>query len=264
MSNQTPLTELATFANTLADTARKHTLRYFRQSVTVEHKSDESPVTIADRETEQQLRRLLAKHYPEHGVFGEEFANELSDQRFVWVIDPIDGTKSFISGLPTFGTLIAVLDEGQPLLGILDMPALNERWQGLSGAATLFNGKPCQTRSTRTLATASLFATAPEMFQGSDKNRFDALTRHVRLRRFGGDCYAYGLLAAGFIDLVVEADLKPFDYCALINAVQGAGGVITDWQGNALGLASDGRVIAAANAGLHQQALAILTSDELF
>lgn len=258
MSDQFPLAELTTFANTLADTARQHTLRYFRQRFEVEHKSDESPVTIADRETEHHLRLLLAAQYPGHGIYGEEFSNELSGQRLVWVIDPIDGTKSFISGVPTFGTLIALLTDNRPLLGIIDMPALDERWQGQSGAATLFNGHACQTRNTATLAEATLFATGPEMFQGAAELRFNSLVQRVRLRRFGGDCHAYGLLAAGFIDLVVEADLKPFDYCALINVVEGAGGVITDWHGQPLGLHSDGQVIAAANADLHQQALAVL------
>jgi histidinol phosphatase-like enzyme (inositol monophosphatase family) len=250
--------ELRAFALTLADAARQHTLRYFRQGMAVEHKPDESPVTIADRETEQQLRTLLANHYPEHGIYGEEFANELSDQRLVWVIDPIDGTKSFISGVPTFGTLIALLEDNRPLLGLIDMPALNERWIGQHGHETLFNGQVCHTRAVQTLAEATLFATAPEMFQGADAGCFDALAKRVRLRRFGGDCYAYGLLAAGFIDLVVEADLKPFDYCALINIIHGAGGIISDWDGKPLGLHSDGRVIAAANAALHQQALKVL------
>ena len=258
MQNIPSLAELAAFANTLADTARRHTLRYFRQRLEVEHKSDESPVTIADRDTERTLRSLIAERYPSHGVYGEEFANELSDQRLVWVIDPIDGTKSFISGVPTFGTLIALLSDAQPLLGIIDMPALNERWQGYSGEATTFNDQLCQTRATERLGAATLFATAPEIFQGDDRARFEALTRQVRLRRFGGDCYAYGLLAAGFIDLVVEATLKPFDFCALINVVQGAGGVISDWQGRELDLQSDGRVIAAANSELHRQALQIL------
>jgi len=253
--------ELRDFALSLADAARQHTLRYFRQRLDVEQKQDASPVTIADRETEQHLRTLLAAHYPEHGVYGEEFANELSDQRLIWVIDPIDGTKSFISGVPSFGTLIALLDNQQPVLGIIDMPALDERWLGQRDHATTFNGQVCHTRSTTELAEATLFATAPEMFQADNAYRFDLLAQRVRLRRFGGDCHAYGLLAAGFIDLVVEADLKPFDYCALVNVVAGAGGVISDWNGEPLKLHSDGRVIAAANAELHQQALTILADN---
>ena len=260
MNTVPSLPELAAFANALADTARKYTMRYFRQPLSVAHKSDESPVTIADQDTERALRSMIAERYPEHGIFGEEFGKELSGQSLVWVIDPIDGTKSFISGVPTFGTLIAFFNETQAVLGIIDMPALNERWLGISGEPTTFNQQACRTRTTLALPEATLFATAPEMFQGDDWRKFDTLSRQVRLRRFGGDCHAYGLLAAGFIDLVVESCLKPFDYGALINVVQGAGGIITDWHGRPLDLQSDGRVIAAANRELHRQALQILSA----
>lgn len=260
MLDPVQLSKLVSFAEVLTDTARRHTLPYFRTALAVEHKADESPVTQADRETEQVLRDLITRYYPEHGIYGEEFTNQLDDQRLIWVIDPIDGTKSFISGVPTFGTLIALLYDGKAQLGIIDMPALKERWQGSVAAPTLFNQQACQVRNTTELQNATLFATAPEIFHGENRERFKRLEQQVRLRRYGGDCYAYGLLAAGFIDLVVEAELQPFDYSALINVIQGAGGVISDWQGRPLTLQSDGRIIAAATHELHQQTLQVLAA----
>lgn len=250
--------ELLAFANTLADAAREPVLKYFRQRLDIEQKADDSPVTIADRETERLLRERIQARFPDHGLHGEEYGQSGTDRRYRWVLDPIDGTRSFISGMPTFGTLIALLDGSTPLLGVIDMPAMDERWCGLRGEASTFGGVRCHTRDCRILAAASLSATSPDIFQGSDLARFEALGRQTRLRRFGGDCYAYGLLAAGFIDLVVEADLKPYDYLALIPVIEGAGGVISDWTGRPLGLNSDGRVLAAATPQLHAQALALL------
>lgn len=251
--------ELLAFAAELADMARATTLRYFRQPLSVEHKTDASPVTIADRTTEQRLRALIRDRFPEHGLYGEEYGQDQDNSsRYRWIIDPIDGTKSFISGMPTFGTLLALLDGNRPLIGVIDMPALGERWCGASDQPSTFNERPCHCRDCPELAAATLFATSPDMFMATDSERFTRLSQRVRLRRFGGDCYAYGLLAAGFIDLVVEADLKPYDYMALVPVIEGAGGVITDWQGKSLGLDSDGRVLAAATQALHEQARALL------
>lgn len=258
MTTQPTLAERVSFANELADVARNTSLRYFRQQLTVEQKTDASPVTIADRETERQLRALIGARFPNHGLYGEEYGQDEGDGHYLWVIDPIDGTKSFISGVPTFGSLVALLEAGKPILGIIEMPALGERWVGIEGQATLFNGAACAASGCRKLSEATLFATSPDMFIGVNKERFDALSQAVQLRRFGGDCYAYGLLAAGFIDLVVEANMEPYDYLALVAVVAGAGGVISDWAGAPLGLASDGSVVAAATAELHQQALEIL------
>ncbi len=255
--------DFSEFAAQLADLARGVTLRYFRRRLAVERKADASPVTIADRETEALLCEQIRQRHPDHGLYGEESGPHGLDRRHRWVIDPIDGTKSFICGVPTFGTLIALLDGIEPVVGVIDMPALDERWIGVRGQPSRFNGTVCRTRDCGELADAALFATAPEMFQGEDARRFERLVGRVRLRRFGGDCHAYGLLAAGFIDLVVEADLKPYDYMALIPVIQGAGGVISDWQGRPLGLESDGRVVAAATPRLHEQALAVLAVDSL-
>ena len=254
-------TDFTTFASELADAARTVTLRHFRQPLDVEHKTDASPVTIADREAEQLLRQRILRRFPNQGLYGEEYGRHGLEQRHRWVIDPIDGTKSFICGVPTFGTLIALLDGSEPIVGVIDMPALDERWIGAAGRPTLFDGEICRTRGCIDPADAALFATSPEMFQGEDAQRFERLVRKVRLRRFGGDCHAYGLLAAGFIDLVVEADLKPYDFMALIPVIRGAGGVISDWQGRPLELESDGRVLAAATPELHERALAVLNAD---
>lgn len=252
------LASLLSFAHELADAARPVACSYFRRPLTVENKADASPVTIADRETERVLRELICARYPEHGIYGEEHGQERLDAPYTWVIDPIDGTRSFITGMPVFGTLLALLAGEQPLLGVIEVPALAERWVGAQGQPTRWNGAICTTSTCTRLEDAALFATGFEMFAGDNRTRFDALSERVRLRRFGADCYAYGLLAAGFVDLVVEADLKPYDYLPLVAVVTGAGGCISDWQGRPLNLRSDGRVVAAATPALHECALAQL------
>lgn len=247
-------------ADTLADAARAVIRRYFRQPIAVDDKSDQSPVTIADREAEAAMRRLIEERFPEHGIFGEEEGRTRTEAEYVWVLDPIDGTKSFISGIPLFGTLIALTHKGRPVLGVIDQAILGERWIGARGRPTTLNGAPVRTRPCSSLARATLFSTAPDlMFGGADAEGFARLRRAVKLTRMGADCYAYAQLASGFIDLVVESQLKPYDYCALVPVIEGAGGVITDWQGNALDLDADGRVVAAGEARLAAAAREILT-----
>ena len=238
-----------------ADTARQITRRYFRSPLGVDSKPDQSPVTVADRETEQALKNLLLERFPEHGFVGEESGCWGASAAWQWVVDPIDGTAAFISGRPTFGTLIALLFERRPMLGIIDHAILNERWVGVAGQATRYNGVACKTRDTRRLEHASLYATSPDMFTASALGQFERLSAGARFRAFGGDCYNYGLLASGFIDIVCEAGLQPYDYCALVPAVQGAGGVISDWSGRAVGLDSSGQILASANPRLHAHAL---------
>ena len=246
-------------AEALADAARGIIKGYFRQPIAVDDKSDLTPVTIADREAEAAMRTLIEKRFPGHGIIGEEHGRLRAEAESVWVLDPIDGTKSFISGIPLFGTLIALTRRGRPVLGIIDQPILGERWLGAAGRATTLNGSPVRTRACAALANATLFSTAPElMFGGADAAGFAALRRAVKLTRAGGDCYAYAQLASGFIDLVVEGQLKPYDYCALVPVIEGAGGIITDWQGHALDLASDGRVVAAGEPALAAKARALL------
>jgi inositol-phosphate phosphatase/L-galactose 1-phosphate phosphatase/histidinol-phosphatase len=248
-------------AEALADAAGAIIRRYFRQPITVDEKSDLTPVTIADRAAEAAMRALIEQRFPEHGIIGEEHGSTRAEAEHVWVLDPIDGTKSFISGIPLFGTLIALTRRGRPVLGIIDQPILHERWLGAEGRATTLNGAPVRARACASLNRATLFSTAPElMFQGADAAGFARLRAAVKLVRAGGDCYAYAQLASGFIDLVVEAQLKPYDYCALAPVIAGAGGTITDWQGRALDLAADGRVIACGDPALAAPARALLAA----
>ena len=249
---------LIDFAATLADAARVVIRRHFRTPVTVDRKSDNTPVTIADRDAEAAMRALITETYPDHGIIGEEFGNTAGTSSLTWVLDPIDGTKSFISGRPIFGTLIAVVRDGTPILGIIDQPILDERWIGAEGHKTQFNGKIATTRSCKALDDAMANSTSPDLFTGPDVAKFGNLTEAVWHMQFGGDCYAYAMLALGHLDLVVEADLKPFDFCALAPVVSGAGGMITDWRGQPLTLESDGRVAAAGDPSLMPAVLKIL------
>jgi inositol-phosphate phosphatase / L-galactose 1-phosphate phosphatase / histidinol-phosphatase len=249
-------------AESLADAAGAVVRGYFRQKIVVDDKSDLTPVTVADREAEAAMRRLIEERFPTHGIIGEEHGRLRPDAEYAWVLDPIDGTKSFISGIPLFGTLIALTHRGRPVLGIIDQPILRERWLGAVGRATTLNGVAVRTRPCASLAAATLFSTAPEiMFKGADAGGFTRLRGAVKLARYGADCYAYAQLASGFIDLVVEGGLKPYDYCALVPVIEGAGGLVTDWQGGALDLRSDGRVVAAGDTTLAAAARAALAAD---
>jgi inositol-phosphate phosphatase/L-galactose 1-phosphate phosphatase/histidinol-phosphatase len=250
--------ELVALAHSLADAARPIAARYFRTPVTVDDKSDQTPVTIADREAETAMRALLGKHVPAHGIFGEEHGVERPDAEYVWVLDPIDGTKAFITGLPIFGTLIALLHRGVPVLGIIDQPISKERWIGANGQPATLNGRPIKVRACPSLDKAYMYSTAPEMFDGPLAQRHRALGEKVKLFRWGGDCYAYGLLAAGHVDLVVENSLKLYDFAALAPVIKGAGGMITDWKGRELDMRSDGAVLAAGDPAVHRAAAAIL------
>jgi inositol-phosphate phosphatase/L-galactose 1-phosphate phosphatase/histidinol-phosphatase len=247
-----------TFAQRLADAAGEVIRPYFRKPLAIQDKTDLSPVTAADREAEEAMRALIERHFPEHGILGEEFGPKRADAEFVWVLDPIDGTKSFISGVPLFGTLIALTRDRRPILGIIDQPISRERWTGALGRPTTLNGAVIRCRACPMLAAATLFATTPDMFKDEDAASFTRVSAAVKLTRFGADCYAYGLLAAGFVDLVLEASLKPYDFCAMVPIVKGAGGIATDWQGDGLDLSSDGRILVAGDRRTHDAALALL------
>ncbi|KAK9835293.1 hypothetical protein WJX84_002154 [Apatococcus fuscideae] len=220
--------------------AAKVTLKYFRSLVDVETKPDTSPVTAADREAEEAIIAVLKQHCPDYGILGEEsgydWPGEAGQAEYLWVIDPIDGTKSFITGKPLWGTLLALLHKGEPILGIIDQPYTKERWVGMKGRPTTFNGEEVHAKDTKELEAAYLYATSPHMFEIEDQfsEAWDRLRGKVRLPLYGADCYAYGLLASGHADLVAECDMKPYDYLAHVPIVQGAGGVVTDWQGGAL------------------------------
>lgn len=250
--------EFIDFAETLADAARPIVRRHFRTPIAVDSKTDESPVTIADRDAESAMRTLIAERYPDHGIVGEEFGNDRADADLVWVLDPIDGTRSFITGRPIFGTLIALVRKGLPILGIIDQPILEERWIGAAGRESTFNGSSIRTRACRALDTAVLSTTSPDLFDGAEGPAFRRLAARTGMTIYGGDCYAYALLASGHVDLVVEAGLKPYDFCALAPVINGAGGVVTDWQGNHITMASNGRILAAANPDLIPRAAQLL------
>ncbi len=250
----------AGFAGRLADAAGEIIRGYFRKPAGLSDKADATPVTKADREAEAAMRALIETEFPDHGILGEEGGTARTQAEYVWVLDPIDGTKAFATGRATFGTLIALLQDGAPILGMIDQPILGERWIGLESGTTTFNGAPAKVRACTALTDAWLYATSPYMFQGDDAVAFERLAGAVKHPLFGADCYAYALLASGFADLVCEADLHPWDFCALVPIIEGAGGVITDWNGNGLTMDSDGRVLAAGDERTHAAALDLLNS----
>src|SRR5258705_2973118 len=247
--------EFVALAERLADASGKIVRRYFRTSVEIITKADDSPVTIADRETETALRQMVELAYPDHGLIGEEFSAERADAEYVWVFDPIDGTKSFITGRPLFGTLIALCRGGRPILGVVDHPALNERWIGAAGHPTRHNGTVVRARACPSLDRAALFASSPHMFEdGHGEAGFTRVRRRAKLVQYGSDCYHYGLVASGHGDLAIEARMAIYDYLAAVPVIEGAGGRVTDWQGQRLTLPSGARVAAAGDPALHQHA----------
>ncbi|WMD19264.1 histidinol-phosphatase [Achromobacter seleniivolatilans] len=252
------LAEFSSFAQTLADRVRPLSRKWFRHALSIDTKADASPVTQADREVEAALREAITQRYPDHGIFGEEFGALHAEAELVWSLDPIDGTRAFISGNPLWGTLLALLHQGKPVLGVIDIPMLEERWIGAAASPARLNGEICRVSACTELRHAILYATSPDIFEGAELAGFNALAEAARMRRFGGDCYSYGLLASGHVDLVVEAGLQPYDYLALMPVIEGAGGVITDWSGQPLCLESLGRVVAAATPQLHRQAMRVL------
>lgn len=233
-------------ANRLADAARQAIIPHFRSDMDADRKADASPVTIADREAEQAMRKILTAEVPQDGVIGEEFGISEGKSGRQWVLDPIDGTTGFLAGRPIFGTLIALLVEGFPVLGIIDQPILGERWIGITGRPTTFNGKPTRTRLCRELSAATLATTGPHYFDEHDGEHFMGLAAKTDHRRMvmGGDCYNYAMLALGCIDVVCEAGLKLHDFAALVPIVEGAGGTMCDWNGEPLHAGSDGHVLA--------------------
>jgi len=247
------------FAGRLADAARAVTLAHFRSGIGFEAKADQSPVTAADRESESVMRAMIAETYPDHGIIGEEQGNERADAEFVWILDPIDGTRSFASGKATYGILVALAHYGRPVVGVMDEPPLAKRWQGAKGQPTTYDGQSVNVRPCAGVASAWLGATSPHMFrEGIEFERYDHMRRQCGQVVYGGECLAYGFLACGWLDLVVEATMDAYDFAALVPVVEGAGGVITDWSGEPLTANSDGTVIAAGNAQLHAEALALL------
>lgn len=242
-------------ANDLADAAGEIIRPYFRSHVDVEHKSDASPVTIADKAVEQRLREMIEAARSEDGIIGEEFGIKAAQNEYQWVLDPIDGTKSFIAGRPSFGTLIALCENGVPILGIIDQPILKERWIGVQGQLTLFNGKAVATRQCPDLSNGKLASTSPSWLE---QRCWEDLRAQSDFLIWGGDCYSFGLLSSGHLDGVVESGLSPYDFAALPPIIEGAGGHMCDWNGEPLNIHSDGRVLAVGDIALKDKVLKIL------
>lgn len=233
-------------AHRLADAAGAAIRPYWRGDIGLESKEDASPVTLADRAAEAAMRQILSLERAADGIIGEEYGNERPGAARQWVLDPIDGTTSFVAGRPIFGTLIALMQDGWPILGVIDQPIGGERWIGAAGEATLFNGRPARARLCPDLGDAVLGTTSPHAFSAHEGEHFLNLATKVAQRRivYGGDCYNYGLVASGHIDIVVEAGLKLHDLAALVPVIEGAGGMMTDWNGEPLNADSEGHVIA--------------------
>jgi len=247
---------LLAFANRLADASGAVIRPYFRAGVGVDIKGDGSPVTRADREAEAVIRTLIGQEFPAHGIWGEEHGRAGHGATYEWVIDPIDGTKAFLCGAPLFGTLIALCRDGRPILGVLDQPIQRERWIGLAGHGTTLNGARVGGKPPVPLARAILSCTTPEMFLEWKAPMQARLAQSCAFTRWGLDCYAIGLMACGYVDLMADALLKPWDFLALVPIVEGAGGMVTDWHGAPLTVASGETFLAGANPEIHAAALA--------
>lgn len=249
------------FFDLLAEAARKQTLPRFRVGADVVNKEADGfdPVTEGDRAAEIAIRTLIEEHFPDHGILGEEHGSVGLDREYVWVIDPIDGTRAFISGVPVWGTLIGLYRNGEAVMGLIDQPFTGERYFA-DGAVSRYagpdGGKVLSTRPCERLSDAILFTTSPHLFTEGRKARFEAVQDQVRLFRYGCDCYAYALLAAGHIDLVVECGLKPYDVGGLIPVIEQAGGVITTWDGGPA--ENGGEIIAAGSRKVYEEAMALL------
>jgi len=254
--------DFGAFVDQLASVSGETIRPFFRTALGVENKSrsgDFDPVTAADRAAEAAMRALIKRTFPEHGILGEEFGAERADAEYVWVLDPIDGTKSFICGLPAWGTLIALTRRGEPIYGMMHQPFTREHFVG-DGRAASYRGpagdRALRTRTCAALPEAILMTTSPLLMQEADRQCFGRVEQAVRLSRYGGDCYAYCVLAAGHIDLVIETELKPYDVLPLIPIIEGAGGVVTTWDNGSP--YAGGRIIAAGDRRVHAQAMALL------
>lgn len=254
--------DLIATAEALADAARIATLRHFRSdglSADTKETHRFDPVTVADRESETRMREILAARRPQDGIFGEEFGATAGTSGLTWVLDPIDGTRSYLSGTPTWGVLIAVSDDKGPIYGLIDQPYIGERFAGGLGRAEMtgpLGRRALKTRPPRPLAEAILFTTFPEVGTPEEGAAFNRVKSKARLTRYGTDCYGYALVALGQIDLVIEAGLQAYDVQGPIAVIEAAGGLVTDWQGNPCPMG--GQVIAAANRAIHAEALALL------
>lgn len=245
-------------ASEMADIAARAAMGYFRGHLGTEFKADESPVTQADKGVETLIRAYLAEYFPDHGIFGEEHGFQGAEREDIWIIDPIDGTRSFLSGHPLFGFLLGHLVSGVPQIGIIGMPALGEVFAGVKGQGATLNNQPIQTSGQIRLDRAILYVNEGDKIYRDHPALFAQLMQSGQTRRLAYDCYPHALLAAGHVDAVIDYDLQPYDYLPVSVVVEESGGVMTDWEGRRLTLASDGRVIAAATPDLHAQLLELV------
>jgi len=252
----------------LADAAGAVIRPYFRSGTASERKADDSPVTLADRGAEEAMRRILKAEVPQDTVIGEEFGTTLGISGSgisgrSWVLDPIDGTSGFLAGRALFGTLIALMVDGFPVMGLIDQPIAGERWVGATGRPTLLNGQPARTRLCRSLEEATIATTGPHYFSQHEGDHFMQLAAKTDSRRMvmGGDCYNYAMLASGHLDIVCEANLKIYDWAALVPVVEGAGGVMADWNGDPLHAGSDGHVLALGDPARLEDVVEALACD---
>ncbi len=255
-----PYDEYLNFANLLADESENIIFNYFRKKIDIKNKEDNSPVTIADQKVELRIRELINSKFPSHGILGEEYESFKIDSEFVWVIDPIDGTRSFIAGHKDFGTLIALLYKNKPVIGIINCPAHKERWIGIENQQTTLNNKLISTSSIKNIEESYMFTSGIYFDEPILRNGFEKIKNKSRYYRLGGDCYMYGMLASGLIDVVIEDTLKPHDYMALINVIEGAGGKVSDKFGNDININSDGSLVASCNKSIHKDLISIINS----
>ena len=261
MSDDSYLKEFISFANILADKSSEIIMQFFRHQLNIETKMDNTPVTIADKNSEEKIRELIEQTYPSHGIVGEEYESINLGSEFTWVIDPIDGTRSFIAGHKDFGTLIALLKNKKPILGIINCPAHQERWIGIQNQPTTLNGNVVTTSNVQKIKDGYAFTSGLYFEDDKFKKGFDKIIQRAKYYRFGGDCYMYGMLASGLIDVVIEDTLKIYDYMALIPVIEGAGGIVSDKNNKPITLESDGSFVATANATLHKEVAEILKSN---
>lgn len=245
-------------ANECADISSKIIKKYFRKKIKINIKKDNTPFTKADTEAEQIIRALILKKEPNCGFVGEETGAINSNNEYCWVVDPLDGTKSFVTGKPSFGTLIGLLKNNKPVLGVLNQPILNERWIGITGLETKYNNKKVKVRKCKKLKGSKMYATSPMMFKGKNQRIYKNVRAKIGECLFGADCYHYGLMSLGFVDVILEANLKPWDYIASAAIISGAGGRITDWNGDDINLNTDGRILATGDSKIHKQILKII------
>ena len=255
--------DLVEFAHRLADAAGDIVRPAARSRHVAHRKADASPVTEIDRAVEMRLREMIATRYPGHGVIGEEFGDDRVEAEHVWVLDPVDGTKAFMAGLPVYGTLIGLAQGGRPALGIIDQPVMRERWIGISGDGTWYNGERVYVDACERLSEALVGTTSPEYYEGDDTNALQRIVSRTRWMVYGGNCLSFAQVACGLVDVALETGVGVHDYCALVPVVTNAGGVMTGWRGEplTLDLASGGRILASGNRAVHEAAMDCLAGE---